>query len=110
MTVRKTDNITVLKPNTRRLDVTNSSYFFKNIQSIITSGIDKILIDLSEILYIDTRGLSFIIDALHAMDGEGEVSICCPNGRVNDFLKLTKMDNIFRIFPNSNISLSNLSA
>lgn len=110
MTIRKTENVTVLKPKSRRLDVTNSSHCFQNIQSIITSGIDKILIDLSEILYIDTRGLSFIIDAWHELDGGGEVSICCPTGRVYDFLKLTKMDRIFPIYPNANQALSAIRA
>ncbi len=108
MTVRKTEEITIVKPNTRRLDGDCANTCSQKIQRIIKSGIDRILLDLSEILYIDTRGLGFIIDTMHAVEEEGEVTICCPQGRVRDFLELTRMDNIFRIFPNQDAALATL--
>ena len=109
MTIEKTERITILKPQTRRLDGECATTCSQKVQKIIKSGIDRILLDLSEILYIDTRGLGFIIDAMHAIEDDGEVSICClPNGRVYDFLKLTNMDKIFRIFPNQDTALATL--
>lgn len=110
MTILKTEKITILKPNTRRLDGECAATCSQKIQHMIKSGIDRILLDLSEILYIDTRGFSFIIDAMHAIEEDGEVSICCPNGRVYDFLKRTRMDNIFRIFPDQDAALATLHA
>ncbi|KAA3613302.1 MAG: anti-sigma factor antagonist [Calditrichaeota bacterium] len=110
MTVRKTENVTILKPITRRLDREGAIGCTNKLQSIIKSGIDRILLDLSEILYIDTRGLGFIIEAMEAVEGIGEISICCPNGRVHEFLQLTKMDNILRIFPNQTTALSTMAA
>ena len=101
MNILKKNDITIIKPTTRRLDATTGTEYAEKLHNLLKTGINSILIDLSDILYIDTRGFGFIIDAMKFLDGNGEISICCPDpdSRVSDFLRLTKMDRIFKIFP-----------
>lgn len=61
------------------------------------NGIPPAVIDCRELQYLDSTGLSFLVE-LHKLLG-GHMALACVNARVREILQLTRLDGVIRAYP-----------
>jgi anti-anti-sigma factor len=75
------------------------SHFFNKISGLIEAGADKIIIDLSEVTYIDSASIGCLMDIYRMMsDRSGAVRLVGLQERVETMVSLTGLHNLVEIF------------
>lgn len=98
--VQQRNGVTIVKVLINRLDASIASNFKTQLLEVVKSGATKLLIDLSDVSFIDSSGLGSFVSLLKSMKGKGTVSIAGANASVTGLFKLTSMDRVFSIYPN----------
>jgi anti-sigma B factor antagonist len=83
--------------------------FKEGIVAYIAKGNNTIVLDLSEVTFIDSSGLGALIGSLKAMGNNGELLLASVHETVSTMFKLTRMDKIFRIFDTPEDAVASLS-
>ena len=64
----------------------------------IEKGDNKILLDLSDLKYVNSSGLNVMINILtKARKSGGDVAICNVNKKINELLVITKLNSVFNV-------------
>jgi anti-sigma B factor antagonist len=65
------------------------------------NAVDKAIVDLSEVPYLDSTGLAFVVE-LHKLlkSRGGQLALASPNERVNEVLTLTRLGEIVPVYDN----------
>lgn len=87
----------IFKPAFDRLDGHRATQF-KNDCTAALRG-PKLLIDLSEVVFIDSTGLGALVGILKHLGEDGEVGLVTESKGVLGLLKITRLHTIFRVFP-----------
>ncbi|MFQ5602796.1 MAG: STAS domain-containing protein [bacterium] len=98
--------VKILEP---RLDAAISLDFKNKMSEYIKNGHKSILINLSEVDFIDSSGLGAMVTSLKLLGEKGGISICGVRETVKSMFKLTRMNFVFNIFENENEALAELS-
>ena len=106
---RKEGQVLIVKPMGKRLDASVALGFKEKMTKFIKEGNELIVLDLSEVDFMDSSGLGAIISSLKALGGKGELAISGIQEIVLQLFKLTRMDQIFRIFKDEKDAVSALS-
>jgi anti-sigma B factor antagonist len=104
------DDALVAKMLDSRLDASSAPALKKRITALIGSGHHRIALDLSEVEFIDSSGLSALVSALRQLQGDGDLVLIGPRSTVLSMFKLTRLDRVFRIFPGEAQALAALAA
>ncbi|WP_448564585.1 STAS domain-containing protein [Trichothermofontia sp.] len=73
----------------------------EEVTAVIGQGVDAILVDLSQVTFVDSSGLGALVACLKlARTARCQLAICGLNDQVKMLLELTSMDRVFSIFPN----------
>ena len=97
----KTGSLLIVKPS-GRLDSHESESFEEALKKLIEAGDNHILLDLSEINYVSSRGLRVLINgAKWAQSTGGRLAVCSPQGEVQKVLDMTGLGNLFGVFATS---------
>jgi anti-anti-sigma factor len=105
---RTAGNILIVKPLEKRIDASLAPEFKGLMIDRIGAGNTKILLDLSDVEFIDSSGLGAIVSSLKALGGKGDFAICCLKETVSSLFRLTRMDRIFQIFASEEEALKTL--
>lgn len=89
---------TVVTVNEPRLDAAQAPMFKAYLSEQIANGASNIVLDLSNVVFIDSSGLGAIVSVLKDLQGVGEIKIAAPGKAVSEMLRLTRMDKVFKIF------------
>ena len=82
------------------LDGTKTADFQQQIEQSVESGVHIILIDFSEMTFMDSSGLGGLVKAFKTVDAaDVEFFICSINEQVRILFELTGMDKYFNILP-----------
>lgn len=83
------------------LDGIKGNQLRREINDVVENGAQAVLIDLSDITFMDSSGLSALVSALKTVrTAGGKLSLCGINDQVRMVFELTRMDRVFEIFPN----------
>ncbi|MCL1057907.1 STAS domain-containing protein [Shewanella gelidimarina] len=65
----------------------------------INSGMIQLVIDLNQVQYIDSSGLSVLISALKKVEEQGgEIVLLSPTAGVRALIELTRLHHVFSIY------------
>ncbi len=103
-------NILIIKPLSRRLDAAVSAGFKEEVQAMIAQGASNILLDFSQVDFIDSSCLGALVSLLKALHGKGELALCSLNSNIHSMFKLTRMDKVFTIGVDKNNTLQQMSS
>jgi len=80
--------------------VTGSDCELLSAQSyMLDNGIVKAVIDLSEVPYIDSTGLAFVVELHKALESRGgQLLLARANERVREVLEMTRIGEIIPLF------------
>jgi anti-sigma B factor antagonist len=98
----------VLKLRDSRFDALTAPVVKERFASLIGQGYQRIALDISEVEFIDSSGLSAAVWALKRLGEDGELVISGPRGAVMSVFRLTRLDKIFRIFPDTEMAVAAL--
>ncbi len=93
------NNILVLKPLFKNLDATLASSFKSQVIQEIEAGHEKIVIDLSQVEFIDTAGLGALISIYKMLPNKDFLHLCESHNGVKMLFELVGMLNLFKIYP-----------
>ena len=91
-------NVLILTPLDRRIEAASSASFKGVMVDWINQGHARIVLDLSNVDFVDSSGLGAIISVLKRLGDEGTLALCQIRKPVLGLFKLTRMDRVFRIF------------
>jgi anti-sigma B factor antagonist len=91
-------NVKVLKPS-GILDGIRGHELRREVNNLVTTGTDIVLIDLQDIKFIDSSGLGALVSAVKIVRNAGcKLYVCSVNDQVRMLFELTKVDRIFKKF------------
>lgn len=84
---------------TNRLNATVAAEVKADLTAALSSEGAKMILNLSNISFIDSTGIGTLISALKtARQNGGTFQLCCIKAEVLSLLKLMKLDKVFDIF------------
>jgi anti-sigma B factor antagonist len=105
----KIGNVLVAKVLESRITADVASRFKQDLIQFATKGNRMIVLDLREITFIDSSGLGALIGSLKVIGDDGELVLCGARDTVANMFKLTRMNKVFRMFPNTEEAVAALS-
>jgi anti-anti-sigma factor len=82
------------------LDTNQANQIRQEIGTIVESGVQIVLMDLSDVTFIDSSGLGVLVLAFKAIRAAGgRLVLCSISKQVRMLLELTGTDQIFEVFP-----------
>ena len=102
-------NILVVKPLDKRIDASSATDFKGRMLDWIQAGNARILLNLSEVDFIDSSGLGAIVSSLKAIGEDGDLVICGVRETVMSLFRLTRMNRVFQIFASEQEALQEMA-
>jgi anti-sigma B factor antagonist len=96
---RTEGDVMVLEVKDRRIDARSAPDLKQKIGTFVSGGAEWIVLDLSEVEFVDSSGLGAIVSALKLLGRRGDLVISGARESVQALFKLTRMDKVFRMFP-----------
>jgi anti-sigma B factor antagonist len=85
-----------------RLDAHNSNDLKEEMQRLFQDGKKNILIDLSEVRFIDSSGLGALVSGFkNAITNQGNLKLSSLQPQVKSMFELTRLHRVFEIFPSA---------
>ena len=76
------------------------------LNEMIDKKPDRLVVDLSDVTYIDSSGLAALIAAMQEVQGYGgKFLLAGLQGTICDIFEQLRLDQVFQVFPNSAAAL-----
>ena len=83
-----------------RIDPSTSNQLEEEINSVLSAGQSKLVLNLSEVDFISSTGLRIFLSALKKVKAQnGDVKICCMNSNIEKIFKIAGFVSLFDILP-----------
>jgi len=93
-------DVKVVQP-TGILDGIRGNQLRQDVNDIVAEGAKTVLIDLKDVAFMDSSGLSALVSALKTVrTSGGKLYLCAINDQVRMVFDLTRMDRVFETFAN----------
>lgn len=96
--IKKEKNILILTPLVKSIDSSNSISLKAQSLDLINQGNYNIILNLTNIDFIDSNGLGSIISMFKVLSEKGSLSIFGTKSTVKSLFKITKMDRVFQMY------------
>jgi anti-sigma B factor antagonist len=81
--------------------------FSERLNTVVAAGHTAVIVDLTEVGFIDSTGLSVLLNALRRITrAGGTLTLVCTNPTVMRLFEVTKMDTTFTIVESRDDALS----
>jgi anti-sigma B factor antagonist len=91
--------VRILKIHNKRIDAAAAGEFRQKLGEVVEKGNTRFVLDLSDVELMDSTGLGALVAALKASSDAGRVVIAGAQGAVATLFKITRMDQVFRLYP-----------
>ncbi len=106
-TIEQDERGTILRPKETRLDSIVASELKAEFLILAQPDVEKLIIDLSDVEYIDSAGLSALLLARRQMSAhESDVRLVGVRPEVRSLLSLTQLDRVFGIYETTDEALN----
>ena len=92
------DEITVVKPGVARLTAANAKAFKDETLTLINNGASQIVVDFSDVTFIDSSGLGALVGVLKKIGNRGEINVAGLSNEVELMFRICRMDSVFSIY------------
>ncbi|MEM6618907.1 MAG: STAS domain-containing protein [Pseudomonadota bacterium] len=90
---------TVVKLCDTRLDAAQAVRFKESLRELSEAGASHIVLDMTDIAFMDSSGLGAVVTVMKLMGRDKTLKLAALTPAVAKVFKLTRMDNVFAIFP-----------
>jgi anti-sigma B factor antagonist len=78
-----------------------------SLNQIIEKKPERLVVDLSEVTYIDSAGLAALIEAMQKVEGYGgKFLLAGLQETVRSIFEISRLDQVFQIFPDADAALA----
>ena len=110
-TVDRSDDAATLKLHEERLDATNSGDLKGELLILCSSGVEILFVDLSEVNFSDSAGLSAMLLVHREMKSVNGYAIFVGlTDRVKALVELAQLDRVLYIYPTREDALADLES
>ena len=104
------DDVCIIRLKGRFAAGADAAYLRGKAEEVKTLGAQKVLADFTEVPYLDSVGIGFLIGIYTNVlqSSAGRFAIIGPNERVRGVLQLTKLTGIFPAFEDEALALQTL--
>jgi anti-sigma B factor antagonist len=106
---RKEDGVLIVDLLGDRLDASIALNFRNKLIEIIKDGNILIILNLTNVTFVDSSGLGSIVSGLKTLGEKGDLTLCCIDERIMSMFRLTRMDRVFKIFKTKGEAIKNIS-
>lgn len=92
------DDVQIVKVNAQRIDAAMAIQFKEDMRAQTDAGPERVILDLSEVEFIDSSGLGAIVAAMKQLDGGRRLDLAGLTPTVDKVFRLTRMDTVFKLF------------
>ena len=89
----------VITVASNRIDAAMAIQFKEDMRSETAEGPDRILLDLTNVEFIDSSGLGAIVASMKQLGRNQTLELAGLTPNVQKVFRLTRMDTIFNLFP-----------
>ncbi|MEP5633178.1 MAG: STAS domain-containing protein [Tateyamaria sp.] len=107
---RLEDNLQVVSVLDNRIDAAVAIEFKDVMRASTDEGNDIVILDLSEVHFIDSSGLGAIVAAMKHMGKSRKLALAGLTPTVEKVFRLTRMDSVFSVFPTLDGALEQLKS
>lgn len=104
------NNILVVRVEDKRIDASKAPAFKDEMARCIDAGQNQLVLDLSQVDFIDSSGLGALVSCLKRLGPRGSLAVAGATGAVSRLFSLTRMDRVFALHPNVDTAVEQLSA
>ncbi|HVD94726.1 MAG TPA: STAS domain-containing protein [Candidatus Limnocylindria bacterium] len=89
------------------IDLHVSPAITASLNQMIEKKPKRLVVDLSEVTYIDSAGLAALIEAMQKVEGYGgKFLLAGLQETVRSIFEISRLDQVFQIFPDADAALS----
>ena len=89
------------------IDVASAPEFHASLSDLIGKGSEVVMVDLSEVSFIDSSGLGALVGAEKEMRGAGhELRLVVTQPQITRLLELTGLDEVFTVVSSTDASVT----
>jgi anti-sigma B factor antagonist len=104
------DGVSILALSGRIVLGEESNALREKLKHLAAGGATKIVLNMSEIDYIDSSGLGTLVAAhLSAKNAGASVRLCNLGNKFNEVMQLTKLITVFDVYDNQAAAVSSFS-
>lgn len=82
-----------------RIDAAGAIQFKEDMRTETLDGPDRVILDLSQVDFIDSSGLGAIVAAMKQLGGSRRLDLAGLTPTVDKVFRLTRMDTVFSLYP-----------
>jgi len=93
VSIRKSGEVTILDVRGRStVDSGESELLGSHLQKLVADGVRKLLLNLAELIQVDSSGISVIVETCLSLRRQGgDLRLLCPRGRVLEVFKVLRL-------------------
>lgn len=92
-------------------DISSAPVLRDALTALIGSGAKAVVVDLSEVAFLDSTGLGVLVGARNAaVEAAGALPIVCDDGRILKLFRITGLEQVFEIHPSVDAAVQSLGA
>lgn len=99
MTSEITEGFQIIKVQDKRIDAAAAIQFKDNFRALSAEHDGAVVLDLSEVDFVDSSGLGAIVAAMKFLGSERALHLAGLTPIVSKVFALTRMERVFKIFP-----------
>ncbi len=93
-----------------QLIMANAPETRESIQHLIHEGHNRLILNLEDVSFIDSSGLSVLVSAMKAVHaGDGAIALLSPSDDVRSLIELTRLHQVFDIFEDRDAAVRKVS-
>lgn len=107
---RQEQDALVIRPLERRLDSHVAEEFKAHMKNLVHNGHQQVVLDLGDVEFVDSSGLSAIIATMIALRPQGRLVVCTLHDNVLALFRLSRMDRVISVVANPDEALRAMSS
>lgn len=101
-----TDGVQIATVQASRIDAEVAIEFKDKMRDETSDGPERIILDLSQVEFVDSSGLGAIVAAMKQLGVGRKLDLCGLTQSVDNVFRLTRMDTVFRLYPSIDTALA----
>ncbi|HIP20582.1 MAG TPA: anti-sigma factor antagonist [Sulfurimonas sp.] len=103
ISIENSNNVKIITLNVEKFDVVNMQEIKKAIDAEIKNNPSDVLINFSNVSFVDSSGLSVIVSVFKQLNGlEHKLELCGLQAQPMELLEITQLHKIFTIVDSCN--------
>ena len=105
--IESNDDVKIVRVQEERLVYAMLTSFFSEVSAVIEGGAKKLVIDLTDVSYIDSASVGCLMDIYRSMaESEGTIKLVGLQERVETMVSMTGLHNFMEIYRDESAALA----